>query len=328
MNYPFYNYYDNFFFGCNGKINDTKKALFDKNWTAKNVFYKMLDLLITRFKWKIPKSCDERFLEFCLLVYNQAGFAKIKQKINDIYVEGYMNLQPLTQSLYSPYGYPISISLVDYMGRNYGSNFVPILPQGGEGANMVLCLNSKCNTPPVYRVMWYAERITQILISIKAAIENTSGSVIIQCDKEQKKAIDRAIQESRTGKPLIISTDKNDQFMEPRIMTNPQTPEIIKTLYECLDKEWANFYAEFGINANAVMNKMSGVSDMELIQNEESTSLALQAELDCRKLACEQFKELFGEEISVELNFTKRENTEEKTEDEIIEEKEDEENDI
>lgn len=317
-----YNFYDNFFFGVGGKYNDSKKALFDRNWTAKNVLYKMLDMLSARFKWKIPMSCDARFLELCLLSYNKAGIAKVKST-NGLYeVEGIMNLNAITTNQYSPYGYPVKMSLVDYMGKSYGTNFVPILPQGKEGANMVLILESKFNLPPIYRIMWYAERITQILISIKAAIENTTGSVIIQCEKEQKKSIDRAIQESRSGKPLIISFDKNDQFMEPRIMTNPQTSDILKTLYECLDKEWANFYAEFGINANAVMNKMSGVSDMELEQNEESTNLMLQSELESRKLGCKQATELFGVEFDVELNFKKedyKEEIKEETEEEVEE---------
>ena len=314
-----YNFYDNFFFGIGGKYNESKKALFDKNWTAKNVLYKMLDMLASRFVWKMPLTCDQRFMELCLLSYNKAGIAKVKND-NGLYeVEGIMNLNAITNSIYSPYGYPVKLSLVDYMGKNYGTNFVPVLPQGAEGANMVLVLESKFNLPPIYRVAWYAERITQLLISIKAAIENTTGSVIIQCEKEQTKAIDRAIQESRSGKPLIISYDRNDQFLEPRILTNPQTSDILKTLYECLDKEWANFYAEFGINANAIMNKMSGVSELELMQNEESTNLMLQSELDARKLGCKQATELFGVEFDVELNF-KKENYEKEIKEEQEEE--------
>lgn len=299
-----FGYYENFFFGGNRKYNSTKNAVIQKNWTSKNTFYKLLDMLISRFKWELPDSCDSRFLEFILLINGYAAFANIKKEIPKIgTVDGIMNLQVSTNEMFSPYGYPTRVGLQDYVGNYYGQYNI-YSPQVNIENSAVLCLESNYNIAPISRIIWYANRLTDIETSINAAILNLRSSTIIQCTKEQVKSIERAFQQAYDGKPVIISSDDNTiNSPDPKILFSSQTSDILTTLYEAKQKTMSEFCAEFGINSNEIVNKLSGVSDFELEQNEEYISLMLNSELESRKRCCEELKEYFGIDASVELSF-------------------------
>ena len=80
---------------------------------------------------------------------------------------------------------------------------------------------------------------------------------------------------------------------------------------ETYDKTIADFCGEFGVNANMVMNKLSGVSDKELSQNDERNEILLNTVLDSVKEGLKQASELFGEEMTVDLSFERVYNSDE-----------------
>lgn len=286
-------FFDAFFFGPGRRKNGRKGASIQKGWTGLNIFYRLLNLTLSRFKWNnLPDTMDARFLEMCLVTDAQAAVANTDK--------GIMNLRVMSGNPLSPYGYYNTIQLGDYQGRYYG-NYIPDCP-GNVMPDAVLVYDNIYNVPTISRIKWYADRLTDIDTGIRAALGNLKATTIIQCTKEQEPAVRRAWDAADVGVPVIFSFGQMEGAFSqpPAIITNPQTAEILKSLQEAYDKTMSQFLEEMGIESHGVINKLSGVSEGELARTEQATHLNLQQALDMRIQACEKMSDLFGLDVSVE----------------------------
>ena len=289
-------FFNLFFFGAMFSGRDkNKKALFDKKWTALNTFYQLLSIVMNRFKYTLPDTMDKRFLELCLITNNESGIARVNGDVK--------NYAVISRGSRSGYGYPENYTLCDYMGKSVG-RFIPNTPDS-IGADSVLMFNDEYNIAPISRIIWYANRMTELQTSISAAIANLKGSTVIRCSKEQKAPIEKAWKNVSNGVPIILSFDSETGALQspPEVLTNPQTPEILIALQENYDKTLAQFCSEFGINSNIVINKLSGISDNELSQNNELIEIRLNTEFNQRKKGLDQINEMFGTDCKIELNY-------------------------
>lgn len=292
-------FFDFFFF--NAMLSDTKdknkKALFDKKWTALNTFYELLSIVMNRFIYELPETMDKRFLELCLLTSNMAGIAKPKS------VGELKNYNVISTGARTSYGYPANISLVDFMGKSVG-RFIPNTPDA-IGADCVLMYNDEYNIAPISRIIWYANRMTELQTSISACIANLKGSTVIRCSKEQKAPIEKAWRNVSNGVPIILSFDNETGGLQspPEVLTNPQTPEILISLQENYDKTLSQFCMEFGINSNIVVNKLSGISSDELAQNNQFIEIRLNTEFKQREKGLKQISEMFNVPCKISYNF-------------------------
>ena len=290
-------YFDSFFYGNGNSKNKDFKL--EKRKDHVILFYKLLDLAMGRYKYQnLPDTMDERFLELSLVYSGCAGVAKVsiagEKEKNTI-----MNLSISGGDYTSPYGYPNSYNLLDYCGRSYGT-FVPYVPGQESYADSVMILENKRNIPPMSKITWYADRLADIQASIRSAIYNLRSSLIIECSEEQETPVRAALKNADDGEPILFSFNGAASVQgAPTVITNPQTPEILKSLTEIYDKTFADFLTEFGINANAVVNKMSGTSPDELNQNVEVTRLANNIGLECRKEGIDKVNKMFGTNIVV-----------------------------
>lgn len=290
------NDYFNFFFFCTpfGK-KGAKAASINKNWIALNTFYYLLSLKMNRFKYTLADTMDARFLELCLITSGNAGFADINGNI--------MNLAIQSGSTLTPYGYYLNYQLADYNGKSYGA-FVPNTPDAVNPDSAIIWDNMN-HVPGISRIIWYAERLTTLQSSIGACIANLKGTTIITCSREQKKPIEKAWRAAGDGLPVILDFGKEDGLMqlEPKIITNPQTADILESLQEAYDKTLAEFCVENGINANSIINKLSGVSASELQQTAERTQIALFDAFNARREGLDGVNRLFGTNCKVEISY-------------------------
>lgn len=289
-----YNFFDFFFFGMNSKKSVSDYYKLNKKWAGLQIFYELLSLVLGRFIYDLPETMDDRFFELILLTNGVNGTAIGRDGELGNFRVGYGNQ-------FSKYGYYNNVNLMDYMGMSQGI-YIPDCP-GNVLPDCVLTYDNKYNIPPILRIKWYAERLTQIQGSIAACIANLKGSVIFKCTKEQEPAIKRAWKNADDGSPVIISFAPGEGGMDvdPDVITNPQTGEILKQLQEAYDKTMADFLTEFGINANGVINKLSGISDDELKQNDQARQLNLQNALGMREKGIEKINKMFGVQCSVRL---------------------------
>lgn len=289
------NFYDNFFFGdCKRNKFDGVQIAISKRWSGINTFYKLVSMVAGRFTYTMPKSCDARFLEMCYLYDGCAGFALVDGQPVNLEISG--------AASFDRFGYPNSYNLTDFMGKNYG-RFIPDTASNEGFADSVYSRAICYDVVPISRIMWYAQRLTNLQASISAAISNLKGSTIIQCTKEQERVVKRAYQNADNGMPVILSFGEGDGALQldPKVITNPQTPEILTSLMETYDKTYASFLEEFGIDANGVINKLSGVSDSELEQNEQSIGIKMKNDLAMREDTMKRCADMFGGDWSVKI---------------------------
>ena len=297
-----FDYLDGFLFGMGRKRGSYKGAVRDmqikRNVNYWNIFTMLVTLVANRFKPKkgaFPDTMDYRYLMYCMINTGKAGITKIDNKIR--------NLDVISENNQSMYGYSIKCELVDYAGKNYGS-FIPNSKVLDDVADCAIVYLSDTNIPPISRIWWYAERLNEIQTAISVAIANTKASVSISCEKEQVEVIKKMWLEAGNGLPLFVTYDGSSQFgNKPELISNPQTGDVLKVLIETYDKYLSDFCGEFGINNNDVMNKLSGVSDEELEQNEQKNSIILNDTLNKVREGLKKASDMFGEEIDIELNF-------------------------
>lgn len=290
------NFFDIFFFGINGnKDSVAAQYKINKKWTGLNTFYSLIMYLMGRFDYELTDTMDPRTFELSLIVDGINGTGIGNDQLLGNYKIGYGNP-------FSKYGYYNNVNLLDAMGRSQG-NFIPDCP-GNILPDCVITYDNEYNIPPIYRIKWYADRLTQIQSSISSAITNLKGTVIFKCTEEQKPAIKKAWKDADDGSPVIISFGAGEGSMDldPEVMTNQMTGEILKQLQEAYDKTFADFLTEFGINANGVINKLSGVSSDELKQNEEARKINLNNALKKRREGIERINKMFGTNCSVKLS--------------------------
>lgn len=286
---------DGFLFGPGNK-NDANAFKLSKRWAGLNTFYNMLSIVGGRFDYEnLPDYIDDRFTELCFLCKNATAIAPNSFGEPQSYMVGYGNR-------YQEFGYYNNVQVMDYMGKSHGM-FIPDF-KGNVAPDCVVVFNSKFNVPPIYRIKWYADQLTLIQGSINACIANLKGSVLIKCTKEQEPAVKRAWKNADDGTPVIISFAPNEGGMDidPEVICNAQTGDVLKTLIETRDKYLADFLTEFGINANGVINKMSGVSGMELMQNDQMRQINLNNALEIRQEGFDKVNKMFGTNIQVKLN--------------------------
>ena len=299
-----------FFFGNqfgNGHKNALKEAKIDKGWAGLNIFYSLLSLVMGILKFKLPETMDARSFKLTLIQNGYAVISKIK-KFKYSEDGDLMNLMPTDCNNMTPYGRILNMGCVDYSGKSYG-RFTPYTPTNKTGNAVVVYWNEE-NVPPIYRILWYAKQLLTIQNQITVAIKNTKASVAIACEKEQVKVIEDNWAKADEGKPLFL--DYNSSFgNKPELLINNLTAEVLKTLMETYDKTFSKFCNEFGINADAVINKMSGVSEKELSQNDESNSINLMNIINSVKEGLALASEKFGEEMTVEIAYERLYNVEE-----------------
>lgn len=290
------NFFEMFFFGPFAKCGDAFS--YDRKASAALIFYRLLSLVIGRFKYdNLPESMDARYLEMCLINSGRAGIRETP--------DGLKNFAALIRGNFNCYGYPASIELIDYMGRP-GGRIIPDLPGNENFADGVVIYDSKTDVAPIGRIWWYANRLHLIQTALSVSIQNTRAGVVWECNsRAQTRAIERALKQLDAGKPYIITYgEENDLKDPPKMTANPQTPETLKFLSETYDKTLADFLTEFGINSNAVINKLAGVGAEELEQNEEATRLSLNNALECRKEGLTRLNKMYNLNVTIREAFT------------------------
>lgn len=274
------------------------RFLYDQKASAALIFRRLISLVSNRFTYKgLPDTVDIRYLEMCLIADGKAGFKKD--------ADGLFNYSAVISGGFNRYGYPASVQLLDYMGKTYG-RIIPYLPGNEVAADGVIMYDNKNDVPPIFRIWWYANRLYLLQTSISTAIHNTRAGVVWETNsRAQTRAIERALKALDEGKPFIITYgEENDLKDPPRLTSNPATPDVLKILMETYDKTFADFLTEFGINANGIINKLSGVGEEELEQNEEATRLSLSTALEARRLGLERLGKMYGISATVEPVFT------------------------
>lgn len=301
-----FDFYDFFFFGmgCGKHRNALAEAKITKDWAGLNIFYTLLNIVMNIFTPHLEDTMDSRTFLMYLVCTGHVAITRIKDGKYDKNGE-LMNLNVSDMNNMTPYGLPLNLGLIDYTGKSYG-RFIPYTPTNKDNADCVVVYWNRKDVPPIYRILWYARRLLQLQASISAAISNLKGTIVVRCEKEQEQMVKKAWAAAGEGLPVIFTYNGSSDFgNQPELLCNNLTGEILKQLLETYDKTVADFCNDFGVSSNDVMNKMSGVTPLELLKNEQRNQIILNTVTNSINEGLEQANTLFGTDLSIDLSFEK-----------------------
>lgn len=290
--------------------NSHRDALKLKNMGDSYIFNYLCSVFVNRIKWKYDNpegnnTIATELIERQILFDGNACFHKLKIEN----AEAWLNFNASIINNYSFYNYPSSVQIFDFVGRPYGIH-VPISkfdikPFG----DCVMIWDNALRTSPIMNVLYYANRLSYINSQINAAITNLRGTQIVACTEEQKEQAVKTYKMGNDGMPIVFITYHPDDInsFKPILLSSPEIPDVLKTLYEIWDKTMADYLNSIGIRCNNEINKKSGVTPLEITENRQNTDIILNAAIESRLEGIELAKRIGLEGLSVSLsNFEPR----------------------
>lgn len=264
-----------------------QRALALKRRGDAHIFNQLCQEYTGRFKWKYkptngaPSICEE-LIERTILENGMCALFKMHEEHGSYSRDEWRNARAAAVGDPSFYGYPNTVELTDYSGNSLG-NYIPVQDQDDSDiANCVLIYDNSSRWSPIITVLYYAERLSKLNASISGCIENILGTSIITCDESQMRDIARQREAAAAGTPYILKIDGYGGQQDPNLMYTPGASEALKTLYEAFDKTHADYLQSIGIRSNNEIDKKSGVTPIEIVENRQNVDLILNQALEMR----------------------------------------------
>lgn len=268
------------------------------------ITFQMLLLFLTicteRYEWKgLPKEIKPYQLEKILNLYGQAVLFKVGNK--------YVVTQAVNSSLLNIYGEPTQVQPVALNGKSFPLQRVydDVEEKDGKFAvvskEAVLIKNNMYSLPTYALIKPLVDRLCFIWESAGINAGLSRVLALVHCNKDisgvVKSEIGKIMGGTKNG--LAIVADKANVLdkIEKLDLKIEYTP----------DKYWEDFDNTFnliceivGITTDMNKAKKERVLTAQVESNDELTSVVAKGYLGFRKNACEECKDLFGLDISVE----------------------------
>lgn len=249
-------------------------------------------LCLSMFEWiDLPKGMDSRFLEE-VLYYN--GLACL------LYDEtkGFINTASTPSGNLNIYGLPTSINCFSYGYSSIRNLYTGLANEEARKTNCILVFNCQDRESTFSSMELFAYRMYKAERSSDININSTKSPIVILADEKTKLSMVNAYAQYDGNQPVIVG--KKGQFNLNDITSiNTKAEFIADKLQDYKKGIWNELLTFLGIN-NLNEKKERMVTE-ETNQNNEVINLNLQSFLIPRKKACEQFNELFGENIDVRV---------------------------
>lgn len=262
----------------------------------------------SRFRWKYDpadgrKTIATELIERTILFGGSCAFARVNKTNGSYTDDSWRNFRVAGMDNLSFYGYPNRCTLTDYAGRTYGER-IPVQEQEYDTfANCCLIYDNFAGWSPLWTIFYYVDRLSVINTSIEACVRNILGTSIITCTREQALDIEKQRTAAAVGVPYIIHFDEDD--LKPpaaAIMSTSGASDELRTLYQSFDKTHHDFLQTIGIRVNSEIDKQTGVTPMEIIENRMNVDLILNDAFEARKKGIELAKRIGLEGLTVSLD--------------------------
>ena len=249
----------------------------------KNILRKML-------VWEgLPDTIDENYLNDALLFKGYVGGFSYKGNI--VVSEGALA------------GLKLYSRPVDF---NPSSPFINLKKALKIDEECFICYNTPVyKTPETFNavVEMFADRLTEIALSIDTSVKNSKVCVIPVVDnKEEAIRVTQILEQMYEGESAVLSY-KNKSFNgENGIQIFPIKAKdniVVKELKEAFDDIMCEFYEFFGIKCNTMQNKRERVNLSEMNSNDDQIEIARHIILDPREKWADEMNAKFGCNISV-----------------------------
>lgn len=268
------------------------------------ITFQMLLLFLTiateRYEWKgLPKEIKQWNLEKILNLYGQAVLFKVGDK--------YVVTQAVNSSLLNVYGEPTMIHPVALNGKNFPDVRVyeDIGEVGGKlqvlERNGVLIKNNMFSLPTYALIRPMVERLCFIWESAGINAGLSRVIALIHCNKDisgvVKSEIGKIMGGTRNGLAVISEKSNVLDKIDKLDLKVDYEPDLY---WQDFDNTFNLICETIGITTDMNKAKKERVLTAQVESNDELTSVVGKGYLEFRKLACEDAKEIFGVNISVD----------------------------
>lgn len=272
------------FGNCNDIISDKKSML-------KLAISQMLNKTLKIFKYSnLPDTITDKDIE----IYNQVGGFSIWAKFDEkLYVfQGGLGGEP------NQYYLPTKAIVANpYLRFNKTLDI---------DVNCVVMLNDYLYQGFMPLFNKYGSMLVEAELSLKNAIINARVPALVQADNDNTyKSAEKFFEKIVKGEEYGIISSR--EFFEGIKTHDFYKQAYIKDLIESIQYIKGSWYNEIGLNAQFNMKRES-INEAEAAMNEDILYPTIDTMLQCRKNAVEKINNMFGTEISVELESVWKQN--------------------
>ena len=262
-----------------------KSVIDDKDYMLKSIIIQMLNKTVKIFKYNnLPDTILPKDLETQLQINGFAIFKEVNGKLYSF--TGGLGGEP------NPYYLP-TIAIVANPALRYNASLE-------IDKDCVVMLNDNYYQGMMPLMNRYGEMLTEAELSLRNAIINARVPAIIQADNDAAYASAVAFFDKiKTGKDygIVMSKEMFDGLKSFEFYKSNYIKEVIESI-QYIKGSW---YNEIGLNAVFNM-KREAINEAEATLNEDILYPTIDSMLECRKDALEKVNEMFGTNITVELN--------------------------
>lgn len=249
------------------------------------LFDDIMQLALSRFKWvDLPETCDEWYLEWCLV---HDGCATIAQPPS--HQGTFLSLTAVTQDAPNMYNRPKRWRALGATGR---TNF-EVTP-----ANGVYVYDNKTRYPLVNKISMWSRELSDIIRVKQINRYHMRMPVIMTGASERTFDMQNIVKQMGQGEPVIIGTDGLDSI-DVKVW-NTDIDFIGDQLQAEYENTWNNIYRMLGIR-NLPFKSERRIED-EVLSDRKPSELSALASLECRRDAVEKLNRRFGLDVKVVLN--------------------------
>lgn len=252
----------------------------------------MTKLAMMRFRWiGLPPTCDERFLEWCLVTQGVATIAFPKKQKGIFY-----STQAVTDGRLNVYNMPTR-------WRSYGNNgwnfFV-------DNSNGVLIYDNSTRYSIYEGIELYANELTHVRITKRLNRLHQQIPYILTGPQEKRQDMMNMFKDIATGEPAIIGVNEMQNIQVNSIDTQ------VKFLGEELSQEetniWNQVFTMLGIENTTF--KAERMTEDEIRARKSPSMLIAMSSLTERRKAAEKLNERFGKYLTEEIKVEMRQDNE------------------
>ena len=243
----------------------------------------IIKLAMNRFKWiNLPPTCNERYLEMTLLFQGIATIAFPSRQRGTFYSTQVAQMSPP-----NVYDNPTKWLSVGNNGWRFKCS----------NSNGVIVWDNRARYPLMQMVDMWARELVDVRRTKQLNRMHVKTPYLIKCSPEQEQQAENIYKQMAGGEPAIITTTGIENIDIDVIKTD--VPYLGEELTAEEINTWQQIYQMLGIE-NLTFKAERMVQDEVNKRDEPSDLMALDG-LNCRREACEQLNNRFGDYLEAPI---------------------------
>lgn len=274
--------------------NSKKLARYENDMEFQNTFFHFFNLAVNTFEWvDLPPSCNERFLEMCLLLDGVAAFC-----LDDTLGLVTLKASPVAEqyNIYGDtnkiYGYGWNGFMKEYTAYMEGSD--------NTKAKAVLVRDNPVCYPYVTHILLYANRLTTTMRSMDVAAKKLKVPYFVACDESQKASVEKILNDVDENKERIIANRSTGDNLF-NVFPTRIDPQLLKTFWEHYNNLDGRLKDVLGVNNPVNSDKRERLLVDEVNANNKAVGISIDIRLRERQRIAEIVNKLYKTNISVRV---------------------------